>query len=349
MGKSGGRSIIERLKHRFKRIKVPTKQRSMIRKDHSKRTATAVWSLLGSIVVLSILTILLSINTRSALNETNAHLSDEGNEEETQSISLPAAEQYLSGFIDVFINVQNTHEAIEERRQELKGYMIQSEELQEDKHPLYQLSDLQGNRLLESHSLFNVREKEEETLFQYKVTFSNQIPKEKEVEVESDDDDDDEPETKVVIENEETKQTLLLNIPLKADGDTFAVAATPYFSEVYSLNGTIEVEEEKSHIEPYAGEEQPAIQEFLNSFFERYASETKEELAYMMKEPESLNGAFSFEEMQDVQLIETNEGFKAEVSVLFRGKDTNIPQPAFIELEINRHEGNYYIESMKYQ
>ncbi|KQL56970.1 MULTISPECIES: conjugal transfer protein [Bacillaceae] len=348
MAKSGGHSIIERLKHRFKRIKKPAKQRSMIRKDHSKRTATAVWSLLGSIVVLSLLTILLSVNTRSALNETNAHLSSEANEEESPSISLPAAEQYLSGFIDVFINVENTHETLEERKQTLKNYMAQSATLQDDKHPLYQLSDLQGNRILENHSLFNMREKEEETLFQYKVTFTNQVPKEKEVEIEPEDDDD-EPDTEIVIENEEAKQTLLLNIPVIAEESTFAIAGTPYFSEVYSLNGTIRIEEEKSHIDPYVGEEQSAVQEFLHSFFERYAAEPKEELAYMMKEPESLNGALSFEEIQDVKLIEVDNGFKAEVAVMFRGKGTNIPQPAFMELEINRHEGNYYIESMDYQ
>ncbi|MGN7312667.1 conjugal transfer protein [Alkalicoccobacillus gibsonii] len=345
-------NIFKRIKGRTQKIKIPQKRKSPMKKDHSKRTALGVWSLLGSIVVLSILTILLSVNTRSGLNITNAML----NEKETEvkeTMSQPLAEQFLSGFIPTYINVTNTNEAIEKRKQNLKEYMIYSEAFQNERNEFYQLSDIQGDRVLKSYSLFNVtKEDEEEALFEYKVTFMNRIHHEKEVEIEQeendDDDEDKEPETETVTETEETDQTLLLSIPVQSLGNQFAVSGVPYFSEVPTVKGVIEKEEEE-RAEAYTGEEVEPINTFLNTFFTRYASEPKEELAYMMKEPTSLNGAFELDELTSTHIVEQEEGYQVFVTVLFRGVETNIPHVVNMELDLQRHEGNFFIETMQYQ
>ena len=342
--------LFDRFKNRTKQIKVPKKRKSPMKKDHSKRTALAVWSMLSTIVIFSILTVMLSVNTRSGLNTTNAMLNQE-NVEVEETMSQPLAEQFLSGFIPTYINVTNTNEAIEERKKNLREYMIHSESFQNERNEFYQLSDIQGDRVLKSYSLFDVEEQQEnETLFQYKVTFTNRIHHEKEVEIEQEDNDEEdrEPETEMVTETEETDQTLLLSVPIQSQENQFAVSGVPYFSEVPTVKGVIEQEEEE-RAEAYKGEDTEAIQTFLNTFFTRYASEPKEELAYMMKEPTSLNGAFELDELTSTHIVEQEEGYQVFVTVLFRGVETNIPHVVNMELDLQKHEGNFFIEAMQYQ
>lgn len=114
------------------------------------------------------------------------------------------------------------------------------------------------------------------------------------------------------------------------------------------MKGVIEQEEEE-RAEAYTGEDTEAIQTFLHTFFTRYASEPKEELAYMMKEPTSLNGAFELDELTSTHIVEQEEGYQVFVTVLFRGVETNIPHVVNMELDLQRHESNFFIETLQYQ
>lgn len=342
-------SFKERLKGRMSRIQKPEKKKSSVRKDHSKGIAFLVWSMLGTIVFLSVLTILLSVNTRSALNDINAHLfSDEENKEDSD-FSIEGAKYFLSGFVNEYVNVDDTPERIEERKNNLKSYMVQSD-LQEDSHPVYDVSGLEGERILNEATLFDVKEEETYTLFQYRVKMSNRVEWEEEIEVENDDEDDDDKKTEIVTKNDEKEQTLLLNVPVVSEDGSFAVAAAPYFSEVYSLKGEIERENKESDsAEEYAGEELESLQAFLVDFFERYATEPKEELSYIMAEPESLNGAFVLDELLDVKTYQTETGFKVNAKVRFYEEMTNMPYVIDVEMEIENREGVYYVKKMDFE
>ncbi len=69
-----------------------------------------------------------------------------------KNMSQPLAEQFLSGFIPIYINVINSNEAIEERRQNLKEYMIQSDSFLDERNVFYQMSD---TNILEKDGLVN--------------------------------------------------------------------------------------------------------------------------------------------------------------------------------------------------
>lgn len=343
-------SFRERIKARMEKIQKPEKKKSPVRKDRSKGVAFLVWSMLGTIVFLSTMTILLSINTRSVLNETNARIFAEEETKEDSEFSVEGAKYFLSGFISEYVNVDETPERIEERKDNLKSYMLQSSELQDDAHPLYDMSGLEGERSLNEASLFDVKEEETYTLFQYRVKMSNRIEWEEEIEVENDDKDDDDKKTEIVTKNDENEQTLLLNIPVVAENGAFAVAAAPYFSEVYSLKGEITAENaESDQGEEYAGEELESLQAFLVDFFERYASEPKEELTYIMRETESLNGAFVLDELLNVKTYQTETGFKVNAEVRFYEEMTNMPYVVFTEMDIENREGNYYVKKMDFE
>ncbi|SPU21171.1 putative transposase [Niallia circulans] len=342
-------SFKERLKGRMSRIQKPEKKRNPIKKDHSKGVAFLVWSMLGTIVFLSILTILLSVNTRSELNETNAKISSEEETNEDSDFSIEGAKYFLAGFINEYVNVNGEPERIEERKDNLKSYMVQSSDLQEDSHPVYDVSGLKGERVLNESTLFDVKEQEAYKLFQYRVKMTNRVEWEEEIEVESDDEDDDDKKTEIVTKNDEKEQTLLLNIPVVSEGGSFAVAAAPYFSEVYSLKGEIERENKESDsAEEYAGEELESLQVFLVDFFERYAAEPKEELSYIMAEPESLNGAFVLDELTSIKTYETKTGFLVNAEVRFFEEMTNMPYVVFAEMDIENREGVYYVKEINF-
>lgn len=342
------KSFKERLKGRMSRIQKPEKKKSPVRKDHSKGIAFLVWSILGTILFLSVLTILLSVNTRSELNDINAHLFSEEDNKEDSDFSIEGAKYFLSGFVNEYVNVNDTPERIEERKNNLKSYMVQSD-LQEDSHPIYDMSGLSGERVLNESALFDVKEEETYTLFQYRVKMSNRIEWEEEIEVENDDEDEDDKKTEIATKNDEKEQTLLLNIPVVSEDGAFAVAAAPYFSEVYSLKGEIEGANKENHsAEEYAGEELESLQAFLVDFFERYATETKEELSYMMAEPESLDGGFVLDELLDVKTYQTETGFKVNVEVRFREEMTKMPYLINTEMDIENREGNYYVKKLSF-
>ncbi|MBD5022490.1 conjugal transfer protein, partial [Xanthomonas citri pv. citri] len=83
--------------------------------------------------------------------------------------------------------------------------------------------------------LYNVKEGDKNSLFQYKVTYENLYPVEKEVEKEVKDGKKKKKVKEKVKTNEKYEKQMLLNIPVTNKGDSFAVSAVPYFTQIYDL------------------------------------------------------------------------------------------------------------------
>lgn len=164
-------------------------------------------------------------------------------EEEQEEISQETANEFLSNFIREYINVPLESEDREERANNLQEYMVYNERFNNDNNAMYS-PEGEGTRNLQSFNLFNVEENELNTIYQYKVTFTN-AP-----------DSDDESE----------EQTLLLNIPVVVEGGLFSIPTTPYFTDVPYLAGNIEYEEESIDLEEYNGNEKEDLIVFLNTF-----------------------------------------------------------------------------------
>ncbi|MBD5018811.1 conjugal transfer protein, partial [Xanthomonas citri pv. citri] len=81
---------------KLKRIERPEKDKQKVPRDRSKLIAVTLWSCVGSLLFICLLAVLLSINTRSQLND----MKDETNKptnDDKQKISVTAAENFLSG------------------------------------------------------------------------------------------------------------------------------------------------------------------------------------------------------------------------------------------------------------
>ncbi|UJL46822.1 conjugal transfer protein [Virgibacillus sp. NKC19-16] len=320
------KDVFGRMKKRKSQIKKPEKQKSIVKKDTSRRTAFLVWFMITGLVFLSFLGVMLSLYTQSSMNDWNEHFEANASEDEAEEMNIIRTDRYLRDFVREYINVENDPESLEQRKAALQNYMVINKNAgEQETYDETGNGNMEGTRELKNQQLFHVEEKENETIFQYEVTYSS------------------------VANNNNERQTLLLNIPVVTENDRFAVAREPYFTQVDYLQGNIEVEEEGENLNAYTGAKQEEIQVFLDDFFTEYASGNTDDLAYMMEEPETLQGAFTFEEIIDLQMEQREEGFIVHAQVRLLDDVTQLPYEIDVEMLITDQQNHYYVEQLDYQ
>lgn len=317
-------SLLSAFKKKLKSVKKPEKKPKSIPKDRSKMIAIGIWSMIATLIFFAFISVLLSINTRSVVNDIERN--QERNSKQKEEVSIVAGERFLSGFITEYINVKNENDAIEKRHNRLMTYLVkESDELEQE--TLFDISGAQGDRVLNNYTLYNVKQEKEETLFQYEIEYSNIV--------------------KVKKKEHEIKKQALLNIPVKNKGDQFAVSGTPYISEIYDLKG--DIANSKEDREEYDGDQTAAIKEFVNTFFRKYAEESKDDMSYVMKTPETLNGHLVFGDVENVRIYKSGDGFEISSVVIFKEKETRIPVKERFTLFVTKNTGQYYVNKLKHQ
>lgn len=180
---------------------------------------------------------------------------------------------------------------------------------------------------MNDYVLYNVKKGDGGSLFQYKVNYENVV--------------------KVKKKEHKVAKQALLNIPVKHKGDKFAVSGTPYLSEMYDLKGDIASSSEER--EEYDGDQSAAIKEFLNTFFRKYAEESKDDMSYVMKTPETLNGHLVFGDVENFSIYKNDDGFEISSVVIFKEKETSIPVKERFTLFVTKNSGQYYVKQLKHQ
>lgn len=339
-------SFLSAITQKLKRIKKPEKTKKNVPRDRSKMVVVTVWIGIFALLVFSFLAVLLSINTRSVVNDVFRKASQP--KEEQKQLSIPAADNFLSRFITEYVNVKNDQAAIEKRIKNLESYLVKQPESDVEEEERFNVDGLKGDRELKDYRLYNVKEGDTYSLFQYKVTYANWYPVQKEVvkTVKKG-----KKKTKVkekVTSHEKAEKEMLLNIPVVNQNDSFAVAAVPYFSKIYDLKGDISSNKEETRDE-YTGQKKDVIESFLHTFFEKYASENKDEMVYMMKKPEALEGSLAFGEVKTVKIFKTKKGFEVFCTVQLKEKENNIPVNETFILEMTENNGRYYVNAFKHE
>ncbi|MDW7614291.1 conjugal transfer protein [Peribacillus simplex] len=341
-------SFFRAVYQKIKRVKKSEKAKKIVPKDRSKMVAVTLWTVLSSLLIFSLLAVLLSVNTRSVVNDVRRDFS-KPKEDEQKQMSVTAADNFLSGFIREYVNAKNDMDSIEQRKKTLESYMVTNVNASFEDERRYDLTGLKGNRILNEYNLYNVKKERGYSLFQYKVKYTNQFPVEKEVEKTVKDGEKEKKVKEKVIEMNEAEKQILLNIPVTNKGDAFAVTAVPYFSVIYDLKGKIASSNKEKTREEYSGSKKDFIEKFLHSFFEKYASQKKEDLVYMMKKPESLQDSLSFGNVENVKIFETKKGFEVSCDVEFKEKENQIPVKEKFTLELTENSGQFYVYDFKHQ
>lgn len=75
--------------------------------------AIGIWSMIATLIFFAFISVLLSINTRSVVNDIERN--QERNSKQKEEVSIVAGERFLSGFVAEYINVKNDNEVIENR------------------------------------------------------------------------------------------------------------------------------------------------------------------------------------------------------------------------------------------
>ncbi|MED1530562.1 conjugal transfer protein [Bacillus altitudinis] len=315
--------MLSAFKKKLKAVKKPEKKPKSIPKDRSKMIAVGVWTMIGTLVFFAFLSVLLSISNRSALNDLVRQ--QEQNSKQKEEVSIVAGERFLSGFIEQYINVKNERAAAEQRQNTLMKYLVIDDET--DQETWFDTSGAQGDRVLNDYVLYNVKKGDGDSLFQYKVNYANVV--------------------KIKKKEHKVDKSALLNIPVKHKGDEFAVNGTPYLSEIYDLKG--DIANTKEDREEYDGEQTAAIKEFLNTFFRKYAEESKDDMSYVMKTPETLNGHLVFGDVENFSIYKNDDGFEISSVVIFKEKETSIPVKERFTLFVTKNSGQYYVKQLKHQ
>lgn len=317
-------SLLSAFKKKLKSVKKPEKKPKSIPKDRTKIIAVGIWSMIATLIFFAFLSVLLSINTRSVVNDIERN--QVKNSKQKEEVSIVAGERFLSGFIEQYINVKNENDAIEQRHKKLMTYLAkESDELEQE--TLFAISGARGDRVLNDFVLYNVKKEDEDSLFQYKVNYQNVV--------------------KVKKKEHKIDKQALLNIPVKNKGDQFAVSGTPYISEIYDLKG--DIANSKEEREEYDGDQTAAIKEFLHTFFRKYAEETKNDMTYIMKAPETLNGHLVFGDVENFSIYKNDDGFEISSVVIFKEKETSIPVKERFTLFVTKNSGQYYVNQLKHQ
>ncbi|MFB7035915.1 conjugal transfer protein [Bacillus altitudinis] len=325
----GGKVAIEKnplflaFKKKLKSVKKPEKKPKSIPKDRSKIIAVGVWSMIGALVFFAFMAVLLSISNRSALNDLARQ--QEQNSKQKEEVSIVAGERFLSGFVTEYINVKNERAAAEQRQNTLMKYLVTDDET--DQETWFDTSGAQGDRVLKDFVLYNVKKGDGDSLFQYKVNYANVV--------------------KIKKKEHKVDKSALLNIPVKHKGDEFAVSGTPYLSEIYDLKADIPSSSEER--EEYDGDQSASIKEFLNTFFRKYAEESKDDMSYIMKKPETLNGHLVFGDVENIRIYKDGDGFEVSSVAVFREKETNLPVKERFTLFVVKNSGQYYVNQLKHQ
>lgn len=327
--KNDGKMVIENnplfsaFKKKLKGVKKPEKKSKSIPKDRSKMIAIGIWSMIATLIFFAFLSVLLSINTRSVVNDIERN--QERNSKQKEEVSIVAGERFLSGFIEQYINVKNERAAAAQRQNTLMKYLVADDEM--DQETWFDTSGAQGDRVLNDYVLYNVKKGDGDSLFQYKVNYANVV--------------------KIKKKEHKVDKSALLNIPVKHRGDEFAVNGTPYLSEIYDLKG--DIANTKEDREEYDGDQTAAIKEFLNTFFRKYAEESKDDMSYVMKTPETLNGHLVFGDVENFSIYKNDDGFEISSVVIFKEKETSIPVKERFTLFVTKNSGQYYVKQLKHQ
>ncbi|EAC4365786.1 conjugal transfer protein [Listeria monocytogenes] len=216
------------------------------------------------------------------------------------------------------------------------------------------LSNFEGYRELKSKTYFSMVEYKDMAIVQYDVTYNNVGLVEKERKKNEKYKDGKTEKTREVVEKYQEKEIkevhALINIPVRSVDGGYSVIENVFFTQVPKLytNKTKPVENKMDvEQEPeISATEKDNVEAFLQDFFKRYASTSVDDLAYMMKKPEALNGLKEFQEIIYFKAYEQKKQILVKVSLIFKDTGSTMTNTEDFSLTLSKKDGKYFIEKL---
>lgn len=203
----------------------------------------------------------------------------------------PLFQNYMTPFIKEYINLSDKEDQFDKREERLQTYFP---------FTLRQIAFNGVKRTYVSSELYDMKEVQDFKLATYKVTYDIYTTVEKERKVKK---KVGEKEKEVVEKYKDaTTETVtrLLNISFQSKDSTFKMVALPYFSEEKDLNSSVlkSLDKEAENFTHVQEPEVEKINQFINLFLEKYVSGNKEDVMYLMAQPEVIKANYKVSDLE---------------------------------------------------
>lgn len=137
-------------------------------------------------------------------------------------------------------------------------------------------------------------------------------------------------------------------VPVTFTGNTFGVFELPKFTSLNEETDLVVTEEQ--NLKPVT-QGTSELREFLDTFFRTYASDSQEELSYMLSDPDvarGLEGSMEFVGVKGSELFEGKNGkaYIAHAEVVFKDPVSGAEFTSAHRLEIEEQKGRFLVNGM---
>ena len=263
----------------------------------------------------------------------------------------PAGEHYANRFLQTYLNVPSKDEERQTRKESLQAFLAEGLKVSE----LENLSSFQGKRVLRDVSLYEVQDVEEEAAsYVYRIDYElfNVVEKKEEVEVKEKDSDGKEKtvkEEKVTTEDESigVKQQMIV-VRLGTDGNSFNVIEQPYYQSLPSETRLSAVANQTDQADKNVSMEDE-LKQFATQFFTSYTTNSVEEMSYYMENPESLQGLYQYQGVEDFTVYDGENGqYVLKTLVFLQEEGTDLQTKHPFTLVVSKENDKYYVQKLKH-
>lgn len=285
-----------------------------VNKRKNKFIVFTVWFLVFSILSSSIF--LIATKGMDKIKLSNNINAIEKIENQIQGIPIYNArtDNFAKNFATLYINYDR--EKQQERKKALE--LLSLENLKDN---IADTSDVE--RSLNSIRLYSVEDKEKDVqVYKYIVSY---ILKNK--------------------DNKKNKQEIL-NVPVKIIDNNYLVCDFPYFSDIPKDTATGSYQEKEVKLETEKDKRQE-LESFTKDFFKKYTTYKKEEMQYIMRNPESLSGK-EFNTLENFEVYKDNDKYLVITTVVIQEKDFKLSTREKFRLTIIVKDDKYFVEKLEH-
>lgn len=285
-----------------------------VNKRKNKFIVFTVWFLVFSILFSSIF--LIATKGMDKIKLSNNIKAIEKIENQIQGIPIYNArtDNFAKNFATLYINYDR--EKQQERKKALE--LLSLENLKDN---IADASDVE--RSLNSIRLYSVEDKEKDIqVYKYIVSYTLKNK-----------------------DNKKNKQEIL-NVPVKIIDNNYLVCDFPYFSDIPKDTATGSYQEKEVKLETEKDKRQE-LESFTKDFFKKYTTYKKEEMQYIMKNPESLSGK-EFNTLENFEVYKDNDKYLVITTVVIQEKDFKLSTREKFKLTIIVKDDKYFVEKLEH-
>ena len=285
-----------------------------VNKRKNKFIIFTVWFIVFSILSSSIF--LIATKGMDKIKLSNNIKAIEKIENQIQGIPIYNArtDNFAKNFATLYINYDR--EKQQERKKALE--LLSLENLKDN---IADTSDVE--RSLNSIRLYSVEDKEKDVqVYKYIVSYTLKNK-----------------------DNKKNKQEIL-NVPVKIIDNNYLVCDFPYFSDIPKDTATGSYQEKEVKLETEKDKRQE-LESFTKDFFKKYTTYKKEEMQYIMKNPESLSGK-EFNTLENFEVYKDNDKYLVITTVVIQEKDFKLSTREKFKLTIILKDDKYFVEKLEH-